>query len=405
MKQTTIILSLTFILMGLSFPALTQAQGDNTLSTSATTAVCIWPTTGLRDSPGQDAGFIEGINYGQRVQVLGEMRYVPDEDRVYMKVMSPAGKTGWVHKYVFEDGADMVVVKQPASIFERPSEFGSLTTDKFEPGELVAMRSFEDGWIQLVSMKRELKGWVQWDGTSEVVSVEEKDINFALQMINAEQQDSDYQEVASLKALRDEPGYASSPVRPAVERRISNIQNDINVTNAERRVKSVSTTRSSRTTPPKTGGSSQSELQRLVDLNGPIPGTETPVFSEGTTPVSNLRTKNINSNPNYNEELVQDVTSGREYIKVTERGSVYEVKRVENVTNSYYAYHKTLPRGTHILLSVPDNPGFVELEITNRLGENRDQVIAIPREVIDAVWGEGANSKEIEATIVYFVRK
>ncbi|MEZ4686563.1 MAG: SH3 domain-containing protein [Bacteroidia bacterium] len=402
MKQATFILSLSLIMLCMTFPVFTKAQSDNTLSTSATNAVCIWPTAGLRDAPGKNAGYIEGIKYGQRVQVLGEMRYVPDEDRVYMQVMSPAGKTGWVHKYLFEDGADMVVVKQPASIFERPSEFGSLTTEKFEPGELVAMRSFKEGWIELVSIKRELKGWVQWDGTGEVVSIEKKDINLALQMINAEEQDSDYKEVASLKALRDEPGYASSPVRPAVERRISSIQNDINITNAERTAKTANTTRSAATTPPA-NGNSDSELQRLIDLNGPVPGTEATADPAGT--LANLRTKDINSNPNYNEELVLDATSGREYIKVTERGKVYEVKTVENVASVYYAYHKSLPKGTHILLSVPGNPGFVELEITNRLGENREHIVALPREVIDAVWGVGANSKEIEATIVYFVKK
>lgn len=404
MKQATIILSLTCILLSLTIPTLTRAQNDNTLSTSATTAVCIWPVAGLRDSPGKNAGYIEGIKYGQRVQVLGQMQYMPDEDRVYMQVMSAAGKTGWVHKYVFEDGADMVVIKQPASIFERPSELGSLTTEKFEPGELVAMRSFQDGWIELVSMKREQKGWVQWDGTSEIVSIEEKDINLALQMINAEQQDSDSKEVASLKALRDEPGYASSSVRPAVERRISNIQNDINIANAERRAKATKTTRSSATAPPAQNSSGNTtELQRLVDLNGPIPGNETEATTSSTIP--NLRAKDINSNPNYDEELVQDATSGKEYIKVTERGSVYEVKTVENASTVYYAYHKTLPKGMRILLSVPDNPGFVELEITNRLAENREQIIALPREVIDAVWGVGAKSAAIDATIVYFVKK
>lgn len=405
MKVSTFLLILPIIILSLTLPSLSQAQTDNTLSTSSTSAVCVWPVSGLRDAPGKSAGYIESINYGHRVQVLGEMKYAPEEDRVYMKVMSQAGNTGWVHKYLYEDGADMVVVKQPSRIYEKPNEMGTLTNEQFEPGELVAMTSFQDGWIQLTSMKRDQKGWVQSTAEAEAISIEESDISLAMQMIKAEQQTSDFAEIQSLKALRGQPGFASSAVRPAVERRINGIEVDLNQRTASKAPATKSVSRSSQ--PSQGSKTTDSELQRLVELNGPLPGTNAAVGNTNveTATVSNFRTKSINSNPNYNEELVLDETTGQEYIKVTERGSVYEVKTVENVSSVYYAYHKTLPKGTRILLSVPGNPGFVELEITNKLAQNREQIIALPREVINAVWGVGANSKGVEAAIVYFVKK
>lgn len=379
-----LIATLCTLTLAISSQGFAQA-GSSALITDATSAICVWPVSGLREAPGKQATYIESIKYGERVQVLGELQYVLEEDRMYMKVLSNNGKQGWVHRYLFEENGEVIVLTSSQPIYPEPQTASTPKGETFESGELLVMSDWKDGWVEVTNEKRSKKGWIAWNPDEDVVSVEEEDIMLATMLQRAKTDDASQNELAALRAMRARKGFAASPVHFAVEKRIRSVESSIDTKAANARL------------------ASKSPNQPVAQTNIPTRGdTYTPNTAFRSAPEANSPAPAA-TNLAYREELVEDATGAR-YTKVTEKGSIYEVRTIENVANKLYAYHKTLPKGTRILLNVPGNPGFVELVVTNKLQQNREQIIALPRAVIDMVYGSGASAKDVEATIVYFVQ-
>ena len=65
----------------------------------------------------------------------------------------------------------------------------------------------------------------------------------------------------------------------------------------------------------------------------------------------------------------------------------------DNRVNStrFYAYHKTLPLGTKVNLLLPENAGFIELEIVGRLNANSTAELGLSPDCVQLVKGASAN--------------
>ncbi len=65
--------------------------------------------------------------------------------------------------------------------------------------------------------------------------------------------------------------------------------------------------------------------------------------------------------------------------------------------NPYYIYHKTLKYGTKVRLHIPDNAGYVEAVVVNRLNAQRKEIIGLSPACYRLLGGKAATS----ATITY----
>lgn len=64
----------------------------------------------------------------------------------------------------------------------------------------------------------------------------------------------------------------------------------------------------------------------------------------------------------------------------------------------YYIYHKTLKYGTKVRLHIPDNAGYVEAIVVNRLSNQRKEIIGLSPACYRLIGGKAATN----ATITYF---
>ncbi len=348
-------------------------------------AVCVYPVAGMRLQAGKNAQYLEPIKYGQEVTLLGDTAYVPSEARVYMRVKSKSGKVGWVHRHLFELHANQVVVTRTSQIYGSPGAVTTITTAKFEAGELAAMADFQEDWILLVGAKKEKKGWIKRSGGVEPISVSNTDIAIAALMEAALENPDITGQITSLEAIQQQPGFSNSPMKTVVVSKIESL-----VMEANQQVAAES--------------SSQ-------QVNEPLPANQSSnsrnMASTSVMAASSQRlastSVSTSTNPNRLEETVYDSNTGQNYVKITEKGTVYVVKGPENARSIYFAYHKDLPKGAKILVNIPDNSGFVELEVINKLGANRPQIIALSQECLEAIYGEGVKDPLVE--IVYFIKQ
>ncbi|MEL6132942.1 MAG: hypothetical protein AAFR59_06215, partial [Bacteroidota bacterium] len=119
---------------------------------------------------------------------------------------------------------------------------------------------------------------------------------------------------------------------------------------------------------------------------------------EGTT-----GTTDNNNRPGYEIQNYIDLETNETVQIVRETGTIQPVK-AKNPPNIYYAYHKTLPKGTKIRLEVPGASGkykWVELTVIDRLRSDNPNVVGLGKEVIQKVFKESQAKNVAAATILY----
>lgn len=376
MKNIILIAIISIFCLIVSPEATAQDRGEG----FGEVAVCVFPVAGMRLQAGKNAQYLEPIKYGQEVKLLGDTAYVPSEARVYMRVQSKSGKIGWVHRYLFEMYANQVVVTRTSQIYGSPGAVTTITTAEFEAGELAAMSDFQEDWILLVGKKKEKKGWIKRPRGVEPISVSGTDIAIASLMETALENPTTTGQITALEAIQQQPGFNNSPMKSVV---INKIEALVMLENQQ-----------------AAQASNPDANQRLDNSSQ---GGFQPTETTSVLGTAGQRVMAANTNPNRAEEMVYDSNTGQNYVKVTEKGSVYVVKGPENAQSVYFAYHKDLPKGAKILINIPDNTGFVELEVINKLSKNRPQVIGLSEACLEAIYGEGTKDPMVE--IVYFVKQ
>jgi SH3-like domain-containing protein len=332
------------------------------------TAVCVWDAVGLRAEPGKNGRTLEIIYFGEEVFLMGEESYIPDEKRTYTQIRLKNGKLGWVHDYLLVKGASMVVVLEKARIYKSPDAATTVTDQVFEPGELVAMAHFQGDWVLLVGKKKAKSGWIK--GVNKV-SIKDNDLEIAALYTAAMKEEDLNKRAAKLRDLSNRPDFDKSPLAPM-------IRSEVPATVAQN------------TPPPKNPATALEDDFYRYDFDD---GTGKPKTVDPTKPVTvtPFTTPPATLPPifagNIEKEKVTDLNTGKEYWRISESGSVEQIYNPDAEPAIYYAYHKTLPKGTKILLKLPDNPGYVELVVIGNLARESAAVVGLSPECVRIVFG------------------
>lgn len=97
-------------------------------------------------------------------------------------------------------------------------------------------------------------------------------------------------------------------------------------------------------------------VQRGKDTREEAPAVETPVTE---TPK--------------NEVIVEPAT----VMGTTEESGTYIIVKDEKITDKYYAYHKTLAKGSVVKLQIPNNAGYIEVKILGKLRADRQEILGL----------------------------
>jgi hypothetical protein len=153
----------------------TQPANQKDLSSLQNSAVCLWPDLAVRKEAGNNAKYLSSLSLGETVKLLGdEVVDSANSSRGFVKIELSDGKVGWVNKYCIVPNARAGAVKQEEIVNKRPDPLTS-TGKKLQPMKLVAVSEPKDGWVEVVSEKRELSGWI----SESAVSVDPKDVTIA----------------------------------------------------------------------------------------------------------------------------------------------------------------------------------------------------------------------------------
>lgn len=319
---------------------------------------CLWESVPLQVAAGKSAARITAIQFGERVRFRGKKQYVANESRTYLQVETVEGKIGWVNEYLLVPGTGLGVVLTASQVYQRPRTITTITTTQFEPGDLVVVEAINGDWISLSSAKKTKRGWIE--GVQKV-STFESDLMLAslLGQIDMEK-DKDRQQ-RQWQELYQMAQNNESPLAGVIGQRLK--QNGI----------AASTPIS-----PAPTASPLDDRPRYAS------GTQTSRF---VSVPSNSKEEAIVPAA-FSTERFQDPQTGRWQTEVKEKGSLHFLPQSRNIQHIFVAAHKTLPIGTLIRIAIPDNTGFVELEITERLSAKNPNIIGLNPACVQAIYGD-----------------
>lgn len=69
-----------------------------------------------------------------------------------------------------------------------------------------------------------------------------------------------------------------------------------------------------------------------------------------------------------------------------EEGSYITVKN-ETISEKYYVYHKSLPKGTVVRVYIPNNPGYIEAKVMDKLRADRAEILGLSPDIVRIIGG------------------
>ncbi len=328
-----------------------QARGSSLPSvdlSSKDSLVCAWPMVPLRADPGQGGQYIETIYFGEQVRRTGE-QIQRNEGRNYIFVKTQSGRSGWVHDYQFIPEGGLVTLLEDKPVFNGSST-ASATSRMFRAGELFVLSDFAKGdWVELVGPKKSKVGWVKG---IDRISFEPVDIKFAKLYQDALLKRTHTLRFRALEEIRRLPDFQ----RTQLEAVINLAAMEIGGVGAE-------------------VGGGDVYYDDGITNNDRFPSRDGGVV---VVPDGNA--------PRINVEKVVDMQTGMYYNRVTETGQIAEVLGPKRPSNDFWAYHKSAPIGSQVLLHLPEG-GFVALEVVARLKQTNPSSIGLGKNLLESVFG------------------
>lgn len=348
------------------------------------TSICAYASVALYDMPGRGSRQVATALYTEQFVHAGREAFVRAETRNYILVRTADGKECWVAENFIIRNGGVVVLLQDSRLYEKPNTPAAAGDNYFRAGDVLILSDFSENWVFLTGIKKEKTGWIEG---YDKLSVESGDIEVASIYARAMGQADPNLRRTELNKLRNSRSSMSRDMIALIDRSINDTY------------PAGSTGSTTRPRPTASSGSGTSTAR---------PSAQTPYYSSGEDQFSQPGAKlpasptysNSESVNSFNEREVVDMETGQSYLRVTETGTIQAVT-AKKPASIYYAYHKTLPIGSKVLLEVPGGKGFVQLEIVARLRSDNPNMIGLGAEVIKSVYGETSAKSVPYASITY----
>lgn len=305
--------------------------------------VCVSNRVGIYDVPGATGRYLSSVYFGDQVRKVPNSRTIRFNGKNFIEVATRGGMTGWTEADLFVEGGGVVTLLEDKQIHQSPSAT-SVTTDYFRAGELYVLSDFDgSNWVELMTREKTAIGWVK--GIDEI-SFSEEHIRFATLIHQARQITDVMEQKRELEKIRRLPGFNQSGFSPIVQRMLAGyVDGDIVYIDDQ----------------PEGGVYYDDNV-----VSTPFPRSE----PEAEVVV----------------EKVIDMETGRYYNRVRETGTIAEVDGPKRPQSIYWAYHKTRPINSQILLHLPEG-GYVQVQVVARLRQDNPAAIGLGKKLLEAVYG------------------
>ena len=173
---------LAFSGLGLLSSCGNNKSDENQVIAQESAAVCIWDKTSLVDKPSHKEGkWQSAISLGEKLKYLDKSKEDKADGKLrnYYKVQLLDGKEGWVQSDFVVLQATVATITHKSEIYSRP-DLGTLTKKSFEPMDIIAVKSTQGDWYEVVGKRRAGKwldnGWIKNKG----ISSDERDVAVAV---------------------------------------------------------------------------------------------------------------------------------------------------------------------------------------------------------------------------------
>ncbi|MDX1906399.1 MAG: hypothetical protein SF053_05135 [Bacteroidia bacterium] len=172
-KQVVIISLLLGMCGGWSLGARSQ-PGDQ---------ICLGHQVLLRARPGGTGSVLATVWFGEQVTLLGESASDTVSGRVYVRMRTAEGRTGWADTYMFSEGEGAAVVLAGMPVYQRPMTPTTITDQVTRPGDIVIVLHRVGEWTEIAGRDRTPHGWIRGGN---VLSTAVSDLELATLMATAE---------------------------------------------------------------------------------------------------------------------------------------------------------------------------------------------------------------------------
>ena len=327
----------------------------------------------LLEMPGKSSRPIGQILFGEQVTHLGREAFVRGESPTYLLVRTQDGSTGWVNGSLLVQDGGVVVLLDRVPLYDKIGTPSSAKNAYLRAGELALLSDFREGWVYVTAKNKEAAGWVEgYDRLSaETADIEVASlIDRALALPDAESRRGELRKIQqSRSSLSQEMLYV--------------LQETMEGTYGTPTYNPSRPNPASPRPQPRPGADiawSGGEYFFIDDPDAwaPNPGTST------LPPVAPAR-------DGYRRQVreVFNPETGEAYNLIIEEGTIQPVDKPKKAKDMYFAYHKSLPVGTSVLLEVPGTQQkYVQVTIVAKLRDNNPNMIGLGGDLIRQVLGE-----------------
>jgi len=187
-------------------------EGDEGESADDATAICIWSSVALKETPEQKGKYKNTIYLGEKAQYMGKIQTDSSDKknvRDYIKIKLTDGTEGWAQANLMSIGGKPYAVKETTKLYKRP-DILSVGKDEFEKMQFVTVSEGQGEWVKVKGKKKAdgwfKEGWVKLDRLTEI----EVDITVAILAERALSKDTDDKKLEALNEITDNPDLATS---------------------------------------------------------------------------------------------------------------------------------------------------------------------------------------------------
>jgi hypothetical protein len=176
------------------------------------TAICIWSSLVVRETPSLKGKYKSTMNLGEKAIFLKESAVDSSNKKSpkeFIKIKLTDGSQGWVQSTFMAVGAKTYVLKDKTKLYKRP-DILSAGKDEFDKMQFVVVTEDQGEWVKIKGKKTAdtwfKEGWIKTDRLID----SEVDVTVAILAERAMLKETDEKKTEALKEIVDNPDLSSS---------------------------------------------------------------------------------------------------------------------------------------------------------------------------------------------------
>jgi len=178
--------------------------------------VSVWDRISTRDQPVRSSPRTTLLSLGERFTYLDTFAIDSTNDNTkFLRVRLSDSTIVWVYDFASVLNAKPAVIRNEVPLYLRP-DLLTITADKLNAMDIVAVVEVWDNWIKVVNEKKEHTGWIKKD----FITYDSIDLAFALLAKRYLEEEDPEQRIENLEGLLENNPYPQTIFLPEIRNRL-----------------------------------------------------------------------------------------------------------------------------------------------------------------------------------------